>query len=54
MAEEEAMMWHGGVGQAWREEVTTYYSTQVLSRLMALLDARARARRMNSVSNKST
>ena len=34
-------MWHGGVGQAWREEVTTYYSTEVLSRLMALLDARA-------------
>jgi len=40
-AEEEAMMWHGGVGQAWREQVTTYYSTEVLSRLMALLDARA-------------
>ena len=24
--EEEAMMWHGGIGQAWREQVTTYYS----------------------------
>ena len=34
-------MWHGGVGQAWREQVTTYYSSEVLSRLMALLDARA-------------
>ena len=34
-------MWHGGIGQAWREQVTTYYSTEVLSRLMALLDARA-------------
>jgi len=39
--EEDAMMWHGGVGQAWREQVTTYYSSEVLSRLMALLDARA-------------
>ena len=38
---EEALMWHGGVGQAWREQVTTYYSSDVLSRLMALLDARA-------------
>ena len=34
-------MWHGGVGQAWKEEVTTYYSHDVLRRLMALLDARA-------------
>jgi len=40
-AAEEALMWHGGVGQAWREQVTTYYSTEVLSRLMMLLDARA-------------
>src|SRR5437867_4664632 len=39
--EEAAHMWHGGVGQAWREEVTTYYSCQVLSGLMGLLDARA-------------
>ncbi len=40
-ADEAALMWHGGVGQAWREQVTTYYSCEVLSRLMALLDARA-------------
>jgi hypothetical protein len=40
-AEEAALMWHGGVGQAWRENVTTFYSCEVLSRLMALLDARA-------------
>jgi hypothetical protein len=38
---EAAQMWHGGVGQAWREEVTTYYSLDVASGLMALLDARA-------------
>lgn len=39
--DEAAQMWHGGAGQAWRHEVTTYYSLDVLSRLMALLDARA-------------
>ena len=39
--EEAAHMWHGGVGQAWREEVTTYYSIDVMAALMALLDARA-------------
>ncbi len=38
--EEMAHMWHGGVGQAWREEITTYYSVDVTSRLMALLDDR--------------
>jgi lysophospholipase L1-like esterase len=41
--EEAASMWHGGEGQAWREEVTTYYSFEVFSRLMALVDARAAA-----------
>jgi lysophospholipase L1-like esterase len=39
--EEAAHMWHGGAGQAWREEVTTYYSFDVVSRLMALVDERA-------------
>jgi len=39
--EEAAHMWNGGVGQAWREEVTTYYSFDVLSGLMAFIDARA-------------
>ena len=34
-------MWHGGAGQAWRENVTSYYSFDVHSRLMALVDARA-------------
>lgn len=41
--EEAAQMWHGGAGQAWREEVTTYYSFAVVSRLMAAVDARAAA-----------
>jgi hypothetical protein len=39
--EEAAVMWHGGAGQAWRENVTTYYSFDVVSRLMAHLDQRA-------------
>ena len=42
-AEEAAHMWHGGVGQAWRTDVTTYYSFDVVSRLMALIDVRAAA-----------
>ena len=41
--EEAAAMWHGGEGQAWREEVTTYYSFEVVARLMAAVDARAAA-----------
>ena len=41
--EEAAHMWHGGVGQVWKRAVTTYYSFDVLFRLMRLLDARAAA-----------
>jgi hypothetical protein len=39
--EETTHMWHGGVGQVWREKVTTYYSFEVVSKLMALVDAKA-------------
>ena len=39
--EEAAQMWHGGAGQAWRENVTTFYSFDVVSRLMARVDQRA-------------
>jgi len=39
--DEAACMWHGGIGKAWQEELTDYYSLPVLSRLMAHLDARA-------------
>jgi lysophospholipase L1-like esterase len=42
-AEEEAMFWHGGVGQAYRENVTVFYSSEVLFRLMDSLDRRAAA-----------
>ena len=38
---EAAQMWHGAIGQAWREQVTTFFSHEVLRRLMAALDARA-------------
>ena len=42
-SEEAAQMWHGGAGQAWRENVTTYYSFDVVSRLMGQVDQRAAA-----------
>ena len=42
-SDEAAHMWHGGAGQAWRERVTTYYSFNVVSRLMAGVDQRAAA-----------
>jgi lysophospholipase L1-like esterase len=38
---ELAHMWHGGVGQAWREELTTYYAIDVTAALMEQLDAAA-------------
>ena len=38
---ETARMWHGGVGQVWRQEVTTYYSFEVVSHLITLLEMRA-------------
>ena len=41
--EEAAHMWHGGAGQAWREKVTTYYSFNVVSKLMASVDQKAAA-----------
>jgi lysophospholipase L1-like esterase len=37
--EEAALMWHGGAGQVWREDVAAYYSFEVVSNLMTLLDA---------------
>ncbi len=40
-AREAARMWHGGVGQVWRQEVTTFYSFEVVSHLITLLEIRA-------------
>lgn len=39
-ADEIAHLWHGGVGRAWREDVSTFYSLDIPCRLMAMLDAR--------------
>ena len=39
-AQEALSMWHGGVGQAWREEITTYYSFEAFTRVMSRLDER--------------
>ena len=39
--EEAAAMWHGGVGQAWRDQVTEYCSFDAFSRALRALDARA-------------
>src|SRR5256885_16558312 len=39
-AEEEAHMWQGGVGRAWKERVTLYYSLDVVNRLLELVDSR--------------
>jgi len=40
-AEELSHFWHGGVGKAWREKISVYYSLDVVNRLMGLIDARA-------------
>ncbi|MGH7754584.1 MAG: hypothetical protein ACREN5_17395 [Gemmatimonadales bacterium] len=42
-AEEAGCIWHGGVGRAWKERITAYYSLDVLNHLMALVDARSAA-----------
>jgi len=39
--EDLAHIWHGAVGDPHRDEVSVYYSVHVLSRLMALVSARA-------------
>jgi lysophospholipase L1-like esterase len=39
--EEAALFWHGGVGKPWKERITTYYSLDVVNRLLDLLHTRA-------------
>lgn len=39
--EESAQVWHGGVGNPHRDDVTVYYSVEILCWLMALLSERA-------------
>jgi len=39
--EEAARFWHGGVGKPWKERISTYYSLDVVNRLLDLLHSRA-------------
>ena len=39
--QEAARFWHGGVGKPWKEKISTYYSLDVVNRLLDLLHARA-------------
>ena len=39
--EEEGRFWHGAVGKPWRDTVTTYYSLEVMNRLLDLVHQRA-------------
>ncbi len=41
--EESAFFWHGGVGKAWKQTISTFYTSEVLRDLMGRLDARAAA-----------
>lgn len=39
--EEAARFWHGGVGRPWKEQVSRYYSLDVVNRLLDQVHARA-------------
>jgi len=39
-AEEAAHFWHGGMGKAWKETITVYYSLEIVNHLLGLVDAR--------------
>lgn len=39
--EEASRFWHGAVGKPWRDTVTTYYSLDVMNRLLDLVHQRA-------------
>ncbi|MEO8029489.1 MAG: hypothetical protein ABI765_01505 [Gemmatimonadota bacterium] len=41
-AEEEALLWNGGVGKAYKDEVTVYYSNRIIRALMTELHERTR------------
>lgn len=41
--DEAAHLWHGGAGQAWRSDLSTYYSFDVVSELVARLNRRSAA-----------
>ncbi len=39
--EETACFWHGGMGKAWKQTITTYFSLDVVNQAVRLLDDRA-------------
>ena len=39
--EERTHFWHGGIGRAWKEPISEFYSLEVVNRLMGLIDERA-------------
>jgi lysophospholipase L1-like esterase len=39
-AEESARFWHGGIGRPWKEQVSVYFSLDIINRLLGLIDAR--------------
>jgi lysophospholipase L1-like esterase len=39
--EEAARFWHGGMGKAWKQTITVFYSHEVINSLLGLVDARA-------------
>ena len=40
-SEELSHFWQGGVGKAWKEKISVYYSLDIVNRLLELVDARA-------------
>jgi len=39
-AEEKARFWHGGVGKPWKEKVSTFFTLELVNRLLGRVDAR--------------
>jgi len=39
--EEALHLWHGGIGSPWRQDVSVFYSLEVMNGLMRLIDLRA-------------
>jgi hypothetical protein len=38
--EEQSRFWHGGIGRPWKEEVSVYFSLDVINRVLGLIDGR--------------
>ncbi|PYP11946.1 MAG: hypothetical protein DMD59_01370 [Gemmatimonadetes bacterium] len=38
--DEAARFWHGGVGRPWKEQVSEYFSLELINRLLGLVDGR--------------